>query len=291
MYSYWVVRFVPDVARGEFSNVGLVAGADGLDWAVSFDSRFIKNHGHYSSDLRELRAWIEWFQRSVSTESESELARPNVSSGWIEHLRARQANSIQFSPASVIEAESARAAVDLLFPHLVERDEVRRRSSLTRSRMRTAVRDTLVHELGYSVGENLLPRPRVSIGRQRGAFDFAVWGDARWSEPGQHLQNVWAFNVISLDALETEIQSWNYLVGRLRADGGHLEAQGASVAVDSATPIEAIIDAPNPSRPDSDHRAELFEAATEAWELNGVRVTTLDDFMAGVRAANVNTVA
>jgi hypothetical protein len=290
VYNYWIVRFVPNVARGEFSNIGLVAGSDGHDWAVAFDPRFIRNHGNLSSDLRELRAWTEWFRRTVSTDSESEIERPAISAGWMEHLRARQANSVQLSPAVQIEAESARAAVDVLYPHLVEREVARRRTTLTRRQLRSEVRETLVHELGFTVGTNLFPSPRARIGRQRGAFDFAYDGDTRFSGPGRRLTNVWAFNVMTLDALQTEIQSWNYLVSRLRAEGATIESHGTGFEVSRSTAVEVVIDAPNTTRGDSVWRNDIFEAATEAWALNDVRVNTLDGFLERAREANLNTV-
>ena len=64
-YQYWIIRFVPNIARGEFTNVGLVCGRDGGDWAVGFDPRYVRNHGNLSSDLRELTNWITWFRRTV----------------------------------------------------------------------------------------------------------------------------------------------------------------------------------------------------------------------------------
>jgi hypothetical protein len=38
LYNYWVVRYVPNVARGEFTNIGLVVGADGADWTTRFET-------------------------------------------------------------------------------------------------------------------------------------------------------------------------------------------------------------------------------------------------------------
>jgi hypothetical protein len=290
IYNYWIIRFVPNVARGEFSNIGLVAGADGQDWSVAFDPRFTRNHGSLASDLRELRPWMDWFRRTVDTELASELARPGVSTGWMEHQRTRQTNSVQFSAAVQIEAESARAAVEMLYPHLVEREVARRRSTLTRRSMRAEVRETLVNELGFSVGIDLFAKPSARIGRQRGSFDFVYSDEPRVLGSGQRLSNVWAFNVMTLDALQTEIQSWNYLVSRLRADGANLESEGATFQVPSTAAVDVIIDAPSTDRGDSAWREDIFGAAVEAWQLNDVRVNTFDEFLADARTANLNTV-
>jgi len=115
-YQYWVIRFVPDPARGEFTNIGLVCGKDGADWAVAFDTRHLRNHGGFSPDLRELSAWRTNFEGMFDCGVESA-----VSSHWIEHLRARQANLVQFAEPMPIGVDSASDGVSLLMPRLVTR--------------------------------------------------------------------------------------------------------------------------------------------------------------------------
>jgi hypothetical protein len=141
IYQYWIIRFVPDVARGEFANIGIVCGRDDGDWAVEFDTKSIRSRGHFSTDLRELSVWVSWFVRAVTGE-DAGSGPPSVSSGWLEHLRSRQANSVQFAEPSPVEATTAREAVGILFPLLVARPPLRSHSQgLTRRRLRAQVRD------------------------------------------------------------------------------------------------------------------------------------------------------
>lgn len=270
-YQYWIIRFVPDVARGEFSNIGIVCGRDGGDWAVEFDLRSVRSHGGLKSDLRELSGWTSWFRRAVIGGSGSTEAR-EASSGWVEHLRTRQANSVQFSDPAAVSARSAAEGVDLLFSRLVERAATRRSQGITRRSLRAEVRDVLVDELDLVPGKNLFSGPAFQVGKQRGEFDLL-----RFEGSTEALTNVWAFNVATLDVLERDIQSWNFLVGRFRDDGATVRL-GTETVVElrSDSPIEVVYDPPAPGM--ESRRADIYEAALEAWTLSGVTPWTWEEF-------------
>lgn len=273
-YQYWVIRYVPNVARGEFSNIGIVCGRDDSDWAVRFDTRFVRNHGNLSSDLRELSPWVAWFRRSIEFHARETFATnaQRVSSGWVDRLRARQANSVQFAAPIPIEASSGQSAVDLLFPHLVERESRTRARTVTRRSMRTDLKDHLLYDLDYQIGKNLFVTPRASVGKQRGSFDLA-----RLDSDSHVCTNVWAFNVAGLEQLEREVQSWNFLVTRLRHDGAVLTKGGETRNVNAQVPIEVVIDAPSIGA-ELEWRSDIFEGAIEAWGFNNVKVLTVDDW-------------
>ncbi|MFT4165009.1 MAG: DUF3037 domain-containing protein [Microlunatus sp.] len=272
-YQYWIIRFVPNIARGEFTNVGLVCGRDGGDWAVGFDPRYVRSHGNLSSDLRELSSWIAWFRRTVERQRDAGFSDQSVSSGWLAQLRSRQANSVQFSEPAPIEVVSAQAGVDMLFPHLVEREPTRRRRGLTRRSLRIDVRDTLLFERDLTIGYDLFVQPKVRIGKQRGSFDL-LCSDSQTNA----LTNVWAFNVASLEALDREIQSWNYLVSRLRSDGANLElGSSRTTMLPADVSIDVVYDPPASDR-EQEWRSDIFEAAHEAWLLNGVTPRSVDEF-------------
>lgn len=286
-YHYWTIRYVPNVVRAEFTNIGIVCGRDGGDWAVRFDTRYVKNHAPLSNDLSELNPWIAEFRRSVEAHARTPLTdgAPRVSSEWINHLRTRQANIVQFSAQASADVSSAINGVDLLFPHLVERSTPKRRSSITRRILRTEVRDTLVTEMGYSVGIDLFEKPLATIGKQRGSFDLA-----RFVPVDRVLTNVWAFNVSNLETLEREIQSWNFLVGLLRQDGASLRLSNGSIRIfDAATPIEVVCDPPKSTAEDA-WRLDIHEAALEAWDRNNVSVQTLDEYRSDAQNNNLATV-
>lgn len=272
-YQYWIIRFVPNVARGEFTNIGLVCGRDGADWAVRFDPRFVRNRGNLSSDLRELSGWIGWFRRAVESHGAVGFGEQSIGSGWIESLRARQANSVQFSEPAPIAVDTAQAGIDLLFPHLVEREPVRHRRTVTRRTLRADVRDTLLYEGLLTEEIDLFVQPKARIGKQRGSFDLL-----RTDNETNALTNVWAFNVASLDVLEREIQSWNYLVTRFRDDGAELQLGSSRTATLPAdAPIDVVYDPPTSDR-DRGWRTDIFGAAQEAWRLNDVTPYTTQEF-------------
>jgi hypothetical protein len=270
-YLYWVVRYVPNLVRGEFNNIGIVCGRDAGDWAAQFDTQFIRTPGELSPDLRELRSWTRWFEKRITPMPERLIdnERP-IDAAWIESQRGRQASSIQFSAPAPVDAASASEAVQLLFPHLVEREPLRRRTSVTRRTMRADVRDTLRHEFGMVVDRDLYMSPRVSIGRQRGLFDLA---STRLSTA---LTNVWAFNVASLDTLQRDIQSWNFIVSRLRDEGAELAlGRRDAIEVGMDVSVRAIIDPPETA---SGFRGDIYGAALEEWERSSIAVETLQSF-------------
>lgn len=275
-YRYWTVRFVPDPARGEFTNVGVIAGDDDADWAVTLDPRFVRNHGDFSSDLRELAPWRRALTRTVGDHANGGLdPTASMSSAVLEHMRRRQSNVIQLAAPMPVIAPTAARAVELLYPVLVEREGSSRRSALSRRGLRSNVRRMLEDRDDFVVGQDLFIEPRFTVGRQRGDFDLA-----RTEKKALVLTNVWAFNVRTLPALERDLQSWSYLVGRLRDEGARLELPDAAPhAIRSDATIEVIYDAPN-LRPDDPQRTDIFEAAKEAWARDGLASTSWDDYQA-----------
>jgi hypothetical protein len=283
-YHYWVVRFVPDVARGEFTNIGLVCGRDGADWWSQFDLHGLRRRGGLSADLRELHPWVAWMQHRVRGVAELDDEDPNqVDGGWLNALRARQAGSVQISEPMPVDSPTARAGVELLFPLLVARGGPRRRATQTRQSMRATVRDALLSDLDLQLqpGRTLLDRPRVSVGLQSGQFDLGLRPDDE-----TQFANVWAFNIAALDDLERDIRSWNYIVGRLRQDGGELRAgRRRPSPVPNDAPIDVIVDSPEAAS--TQRSRDIFAAANEAWNLNDVRVHTLQAYIAEIENGGV----
>lgn len=272
-YRYWTVRFVPDPARGEFTNVGIIAGADDADWAVTLDPRFVRNHGGFSSDLRELAPWRRALVRAVDGHANPGLDRGStMSSAILEHMRRRQSNVIQLAAPMPVIAPTAQEAVRLLYPVLVERASSGRGAALSRRGLRSRVRRSLERRGGFIVGHDLFVEPGFTVGRQHGDFDLA-----RTEQHALVLTNVWAFNVRTLTRLERDLQSWSYLVGRLRDEGARLDVPGEDGrTISPDVPIEVVYDAPDMSLADA-RRSDIFDAAREAWARDGLSSRSWDD--------------
>jgi hypothetical protein len=274
-YRYWAVRFVPDPARGEFTNVGIIAGADDADWAVSLDPRFVRNHGDFSSDLRELAPWRRAVTRAVDSHANTGLGQGStMSSAVLEHMRRRQSNVIQFAAPLPVVASTAEEAVRLLYPVLVERQGSGRGAALTRRGLRAQVRHSFERRAGFIVGHDLFVEPGFTVGRQHGDFDLA-----RAARDSLVLTNVWAFNVRTLTRLERDLQSWSYLVGRIRDDGARLDLPGeAGRVIRADVPIEVFYDAPDTRLVDA-RRSDIFDAALEAWSRDGLSVSSWSEHL------------
>ncbi|WP_176714804.1 DUF3037 domain-containing protein [Leifsonia xyli] len=83
--QYWIIRFVPNLTRGEFHNIGIVAGHDGGDWAAQFDIQLGRAAAGFSGDLRDLRSWIRWFERQITARPDALFDVGGVpATAWIE---------------------------------------------------------------------------------------------------------------------------------------------------------------------------------------------------------------
>lgn len=268
-YRYWIVRYVPDAARGEFVNVGIVVGRDGGDWALR-RANSLRRASRLGGNASTLEPWLTRLGRVIADHQSPPLfgslvERP-LSSAWMSHLGGRLNNAVQLSDATPIEAESAEEAASFLYPFLIAEVAVRP-GVRTRSRLVRDLRDHYLFDANLTYGQGLVYRPRASVGRQRGRFDFAVIGD-RVSQ----LSQVWSFDVKDTDNLEQEIQSWSFLVERLRHDGGQIATKSeGQLQVDQiapVVPISVVYQAPREGS--SAERSDVYLAAREAWNFLGV---------------------
>lgn len=275
-YLYWLVRYVPDVARGERVNVAVIAGRDGGDWAIRVTPN-LRRASRLGGDASALRPWLDRLRRSIrdyehpplNLFSSGETVR--VTQAWLELMSHRFNNVLQLSGAAPVEASSAQAAADFLFPILVAAPRPAARSR-TRAGIVSDLLGLFEHTAGLEVGQSLLRTPRAAVGRQRGRFDFAVV-----DEGVDQLSQAFAFDVRDADALEQELQSWNFVVSRLRDDGAELTAEGQRFQATADVPIAAAFQEP-PAGSSARHH-EVFEAAREAWvtlEVQAVASTELD---------------
>lgn len=266
-YQYWLVRYVPDVARGERVNVAVVVGADGGDWAIQV-APDLRRASRLGGDASVLRPWLgrleqifEDYQRPpfdlfVSPEANE------VSSSWLELLSHRYNNVLQVSDAAPVEAKSADEAADFLFRILVATPSPVRRSQ-TRQRLLRDLTALYEHTASLELGHSLLRSPRIRAGKQRGRFDFAVV-DGRVDQ----LSQAFAFDVRDMDTLERELQSWNFVAGRVRQDGAAILLEAEPRLVSRDVQIAVAYQEPVTSEA---RRRDVFEAALEAWGSIGVR--------------------
>src|SRR6266511_5505150 len=122
-YHYSLLRFVPDPARGEFVNLGILAGDDEAeDWELRLiqnlrRAKAIDDKGalglalSFASDLEEHIVAIEQLPGTAGTTP--------ISVDFVGQLSDEMQNVVQLSPPAPVDAESAETALDMLFSELV----------------------------------------------------------------------------------------------------------------------------------------------------------------------------
>lgn len=267
-YLYWLVRYVPDVARGERVNVAIIAGLDGGDWAIR-TAPDLRRASRLGGDAGALRPWLESLDQTIRDYTKPPLSlfapdeSPNVTRSWLDSLSHRFNNVLQISPPAPVEAESAREAVDFLYPVLVATPRAPTRS-VTRRRMVDNLSELYVRTGSLEMGESLLRRPHVQVGRQRGRFEFAVI-----DEHVDQLSHAFAFDVRDIDALEQELQSWHFVVSRLRSSGARLSS-GTQLTLNASANVPIAVAFQDPAAGAQQRMVDVFEAAREAWTSLGV---------------------
>lgn len=270
IHRYWTIRFVPDPIRGESVNLGVVVGStDDHDWSI----RHLQNPAranHLGGEPERALAFIRTLaQRVEDSTAPGELlpATEPMSSSFIENLRAHQHNSVQLTEARTVVADSAEAALDIIYPLMVEDPERRHRSD-----GRQRITRLMTGEFTRRFEARDVPvRRRVSVraGSATGNIDFVLGGDS-----AVQLAQAWSFTVRSVEALQQQVQSWNWLLSRLRHDGAVVATSHlAPVRIAHDTPVLVVHD-----QPLTEPQEHAWEAAREAWDLLDVNVQTTETF-------------
>ncbi|WP_083933799.1 DUF3037 domain-containing protein [Kribbella catacumbae] len=265
-YDYWVIRYVPDPVRGEFVNVGVIAGRDG-QWAyrrvnnLRRASRLGGTASYTDSFLRRIEGVIEARLGAVEELFPDESV-PTFERGDIEDLRVRMNNLVQLSEARPVLARSAEEAADLAFELMIVDSEadVNHR---TRTRVVHRLKDAFA--LRPELVRHVARFQVAAVGSQETRIDFAVKDGVV-----HQMSQVWAFDVKDTRTLQTQIQAWNYLLGLLRQDGGRLTPRnrsGDGVEIPTGVEINAVFAEPNTAAGE-----EQFEIAQDGWQRLGVDV-------------------
>lgn len=116
-YVYSLVRFVRSPARGEFLNVGAIAGSEEAgQWQI----RQAQNSRLELNDDKALVA-LRHFWTRVSQDIDEHP--DELSEAWLQQLHADSRNIVQLSAPIPMVASSAEAALDRVFASLVALDK------------------------------------------------------------------------------------------------------------------------------------------------------------------------
>lgn len=252
-HVYSLIRFVPDPARGEFINVGAIAGSEeSSEWGIRQISNARRaraiGEGDTPTALQAVWYFIDCIGEIIESHQDSlEALFPSdiePSEDWLEGLHSDYRNIVQLSPPSPLVAENVDEALDRIFQHAILDPERRQRRSRWKNEVLAATRSAYRR---HSVGATEL-RERVLLSSElhEDRFDFAVMN-------GRALQLVrsWSFRDMEARYLSDQIKSWGWTVRSTRDSGGSIEIGDRILDVSSDVDIEVICIPPDPDQDES----------------------------------------
>lgn len=263
-YRYWTIRYVPDPVRGERVNIGVIVGSvDDQEWSIRHvenAARANRLGGESGRAITYVRALADRVASALLPDDLLRTVEP-VTTAFIERLRVHQQNSVQLAEARTVIADSAEAAMDLIYPLMVEEQAPRRRS-VGRKRITRLMNEEFQRRL-ESAGVPVRTRVPARSNSASGSFDFVLG-----SQGAVHLAHAWSFTVQSIDDLQEQFQSWNWLVSRVREEGAVLgRTANSQVRISPDTPLLVVHD-----QPKTDQQKATLEAAQESWSVLGIDV-------------------
>jgi hypothetical protein len=272
-HIYSLVRFVPDPARGEFVNVGAIAGSEeSSEWQI----RQIENpvRARAVDDNRSLDA-VWSFMGSIGSKfdefeaaSESLFAvEEELTEGWLLALHASHQNIVQLSPPTPMVAESAEEALDRVFDLMILDPAVREYRFKKKHTALGAVR-AAYRNVGVRKGTELQERVALRTPHHRERLDFAVTN-------GRALQltQTWSFQVPDQATLAERVKAWAWTVQDVRNSGGQIgTADGREFDVREDVDIAVVFVSPEPDQP-----APAYDDASNVFEELGIEAAPVDE--------------
>jgi hypothetical protein len=223
-----LLRFVPDPARGEFINVGAIAGdSDSGDWDLRILSnlkraRAIDSEGRLPAAM----AFLAELEERLPTDDGDADTGDEITLDGLRELTARMNNIIQITPPGRIVASDAAEALDVVCADLLL-DPATSTSHRYRNRS-TAVGATSRAYRDAAVPETRVKRAvEVDSGGFHGTFDFVVHNGR-----AVQLAKCYSFELPDQESLLHEIMAWAWLAHEVRGKGGTVTPRdGVEIAV------------------------------------------------------------
>lgn len=274
-FTFSLIRFVPDPARGEFVNIGAVAGSDE---AAEWELRLVSNLSRAKA-LDERGTLSTAFAYAAGLEDHIAALDRLPQAGEMEpistELLTRRAiemqNIVQFSRPGPVAADSAEAALDLVFDQLVL-DVTRKRFPFDKKHRALGAARKAYREHNVPA-DAVRERARVRSGAFDATFDFAVHN-------GRAVQLVqcWSFQLPNQADLAEQVKAWSWVVHEVRQGGGQLTTKVSDVEVSVDLDIYVIAIPPKPGS-----ESPAYEGARAAFQ--ETKVTELTPEQAGVVGA------
>ena len=237
-FVYSLVRFVPDPARGEFVNVGAVAGSEeSSEWAIRQIENPKRARALGSAELLDA-VWsfigrvggvLDKHQESLDQIFNAAIT---PTEDWLWRLHKDHRNIVQISPPTPMAAKNVEEALEIVFDLLIVDPDRRRYSFRKKNEVLAALRQAYRNESIHK-GETLCERVMLATNNHRERFDFAVANGS-----ALQLAHSWSFQVPDQDSLSESVKSWGWTVQDIQASGGSITVDnGQMFEVDKSVDI------------------------------------------------------
>ena len=273
-FHYWALRYVPDVAREEFINVGVVVSdprsGEGRTRVVNEVSQVPElgspRAASREAALRSLRSLDQRLKVFSRSDQEIEISQGLSLDGTMSRMQSHMNNLIPVSPRGLIAASNVDDAVNFLYNDLVFRQDAQRRPQY-RTRVRKAAIEKYLN--CDRLANKVVKRPSVKSTGRDVAIDLAVVDGTV-----QELSRGFSFAGQVNTQLVNGFDAWTLRAFNLRQAGGTLFgfSEAESLIVSSDVPIIAVTDEPK-----SKKQRELFQQVTETWKQYGIETIYLEE--------------
>lgn len=268
-FHYSLIRFVPDPGRGEFVNLGAVAGdPDGDEWEL----RLVQNlrRARAIDDRDALGVALGFAARLedhlAALDQVPETSADPISLELLKGFSDEMQNVVQITPPTPIVAESAETALDVVFAEVIV-DPAALKFRFEKKTQAVAATRRAYRAHGVPA-EAVTERAPISSGPYEGLFDFAVAN-------GEVLQLVqcWPFQLPNQAELAEQVKAWAWLVRGLRNRGGLMSMGQREIHVRGSEVEVAAVYTP----PADGQDAPAFEQAQAAFADTDVLALRRDD--------------
>jgi hypothetical protein len=274
-YSYSLLRFVPDPARGEFVNLGILAGDDdAADWELRLLQNYKRAKAIDAFDvLKVALAFVDDLEAHLAAlENLPDTAAVEpITLGLVKQFSLEMRNVVQLTAPAPVVAESARQALEILSEQLLVDPLARRFGFEKKNRAYAATRRAYLQrripEDSFAERTSLTAGPQ---GAYDSVFDFAVFN-------GQAVQlaHCWSFQLPNQTELADQVKSWAWVVKEIRNGGGTIRVGERDVHVPGGVDLEiAAISVPPIDGQEDTH---AYEEARAAFAETSVRELSTDD--------------
>ncbi|HEX5762291.1 MAG TPA: DUF3037 domain-containing protein [Solirubrobacterales bacterium] len=279
--SFSLIRFVPDPAKGEFVNIGAIAGDDATgDWELRLVSSLKRAKAlDQQGVLSDAAAFAAGLQDHIAALEELAPATEQISTALLKRCSSELQNIVQITPPAPIAADSADIALEMVFKQLVLDESPLTFSFEKKHRALGAARKAYKE---HCVSKAVRERAPIRSGVFDGTFDFAVHNGR-----AVQLAQCWSFQLPNQADLAEQVKSWSWVVHELRKSGGEVLVDGSALEIPKDLDIYSVVIPPLPEQ-----ASPAYEEAQAAFEEVGVsQVSPEKADELGARAADVLGVA